>query len=180
VLGLGVAWCFTLNNYTDEECSALLAKDVRGLCAYKEMGESGTPHLQGVIPIDFIMRMNEFMTRALGWAGRQKMTGHPRLAIGSRLLVHAWDSCVICALPTPGSQRTRPRRAEDAMRTCHANLRIDLARLSRKKWWRTVGGHTRTHTQGLGERCSSGQERERAAAVCDEDADPSHISLRTT
>ena len=45
----GVAWCFTLNNYTDEECSALVAKDVRGLCAYRELGESGTPHLQGVV-----------------------------------------------------------------------------------------------------------------------------------
>lgn len=43
------AWVFTLNNYTSAECNALLSKDVRGLAVGKEVGESGTPHLQGAI-----------------------------------------------------------------------------------------------------------------------------------
>lgn len=43
-------WCFTLNNYTDEEHSGIL-RCLRSTTEYfiigKEIGESGTPHLQG-------------------------------------------------------------------------------------------------------------------------------------
>ena len=43
-------WCFTLNNYTKEECSSivpvLLARTNLSVIG-KEIGESGTPHLQG-------------------------------------------------------------------------------------------------------------------------------------
>lgn len=43
-------WCFTLNNYSDDEHSQLIGK-LESECAYyivgKEVGDSGTPHLQG-------------------------------------------------------------------------------------------------------------------------------------
>ncbi len=48
-------WVFTLNNYTDEEYDALMAKydveevQIRYMVVGKEVGESGTPHLQGFI-----------------------------------------------------------------------------------------------------------------------------------
>lgn len=42
-------WCFTLNNWTQAEYEAI----VDTVCVYqivgKEIGESGTPHLQGYI-----------------------------------------------------------------------------------------------------------------------------------
>lgn len=43
------AFCFTLNNYTDLEYTALSSMDCRYLCIGKEVGESGTPHLQGYV-----------------------------------------------------------------------------------------------------------------------------------
>lgn len=47
-------WCFTLNNYTEEELSVIGSK-VPELCSKyiigKEVGESGTPHLQGYIEL---------------------------------------------------------------------------------------------------------------------------------
>lgn len=43
-------WCFTLNNYTEDEISSIVPvfKEYSSVCIItKEVGESGTPHLQG-------------------------------------------------------------------------------------------------------------------------------------
>ena len=47
----GKNWVFTLNNYTDEDVSRLrrLADSVKYLLFGRETGESGTPHLQGMV-----------------------------------------------------------------------------------------------------------------------------------
>lgn len=50
--GIGKNWCFTLNNYTAEDETffrekAFVEWDARYLVVGKEVGESGTPHLQG-------------------------------------------------------------------------------------------------------------------------------------
>lgn len=47
-------WCFTLNNYTAEECQAIqdlvdTDNTLQALIVGKEVGENGTPHLQGYI-----------------------------------------------------------------------------------------------------------------------------------
>lgn len=43
------AYCFTLNNYTDLEHTTISEMECRYLCIGKEIGESGTPHLQGYV-----------------------------------------------------------------------------------------------------------------------------------
>lgn len=44
-------WCFTLNNYTENEVARLRAggDEISYLIVGKEIGESGTPHLQGFV-----------------------------------------------------------------------------------------------------------------------------------
>lgn len=47
-----IRYCFTLNNYTDEEYSSICSKITECCkisCIGKEIGESGTPHLQGYL-----------------------------------------------------------------------------------------------------------------------------------
>lgn len=52
-------WCFTLNNYTDEDIAALeqwAAK--RFLIIGREVGESGTPHLQGYVELQHPLKLS--------------------------------------------------------------------------------------------------------------------------
>jgi hypothetical protein len=42
-------WCFTLNNYNDENINAIDSIDCLYVVYGKEVGENGTPHLQGTI-----------------------------------------------------------------------------------------------------------------------------------
>lgn len=42
-------WCFTINNWTKAEYDLVIALECKYLIVAKEVGESGTPHLQGFI-----------------------------------------------------------------------------------------------------------------------------------
>lgn len=51
-------WCFTLNNYTESEVNEFENWCFRYLIYGIEVGESGTPHIQGYIELDKKVRMS--------------------------------------------------------------------------------------------------------------------------
>lgn len=54
-------WCFTLNNYSDEELNGLLLR-LKPQCSYyvigREVADSGTPHLQGYVEFNRRLRLS--------------------------------------------------------------------------------------------------------------------------
>lgn len=50
-------WCFTLNNYTDENLAVLETFPCTYIIYGKEVGEQGTPHLQGYVQMEKRTRM---------------------------------------------------------------------------------------------------------------------------
>jgi hypothetical protein len=68
-------WCFTWNNYTKEDLSACLSilkeKCVCGIVG-EEIGDSGTPHLQGYIECDRVFRpIEKFGFNKCHWEKRK-------------------------------------------------------------------------------------------------------------
>ncbi|AXH73611.1 MAG: putative viral replication protein [Cressdnaviricota sp.] len=63
-------WCFTLNNFTDEEISSIvpILKDKCSLGIIgKEVGEKGTPHLQGYVEFNKKMRPLSLGFKRIHW-----------------------------------------------------------------------------------------------------------------
>lgn len=52
-----IGWCFTLNNYSQEEEDHIWQLDVKYLVFGHEEGENGTPHLQGYVEFNKKIRM---------------------------------------------------------------------------------------------------------------------------
>lgn len=61
-------WCFTINNYTEAEEAAVkaLAESAKYLICGREVGENGTPHLQGFVNLRGTMRMAGLKARLGG------------------------------------------------------------------------------------------------------------------
>jgi len=66
---------FTINNYTDECVAAVKAVPCMRIICGKEVGESGTPHLQGAIVFAKAMRMKAASQILGGRASMQVMMG---------------------------------------------------------------------------------------------------------
>lgn len=56
--GMAKHWCFTINNYTDEDIEKLNTFECDYIIYGKEIGESGTPHLQGYVVLLNKKRIN--------------------------------------------------------------------------------------------------------------------------
>lgn len=64
-------WCFTLNNYTEDEIVSILSYFRENCIKYifeTEVGECGTPHLQGYIELKEKARWTEFkLSKRISW-----------------------------------------------------------------------------------------------------------------
>lgn len=71
------AWCFTINNYTDSDWEMMKAhgESTKYMIMEKEVGESGTPHIQGYAYFD--------NARVLGGMKRLHKTAHWEIAKGT-------------------------------------------------------------------------------------------------
>lgn len=100
-------WCFTLNNYTDEDIKRLQSIQELDVFQYivfgKERGDSGTPHLQGFV--SFKRRKTfRFTQDALGGkAHLERARGTPSQAAAYCKKDGAFEEYGIC----PGGQGTR-------------------------------------------------------------------------
>jgi hypothetical protein len=76
-------WCFTLNNYTPAELTAVVdsANSFDYLCFGRERGDSGTPHLQGFFILPQKKRLNQLKNfDGLQRAHFEKSRGTPKEA----------------------------------------------------------------------------------------------------
>ncbi|WP_445769492.1 hypothetical protein [Rheinheimera sp.] len=61
------AYCFTINNYTDEDCDQVQALDAKYVVCGKEVGDKGVPHLQGYVyfhTVKSMLQVSKLLTRA--------------------------------------------------------------------------------------------------------------------
>lgn len=78
------SWCFTVNNYTDEELSALNQIDCRYIICGKETGEQGTKHIQGYLEFNKVYR----------FSGIKKLMPRAHLEIRKGTREQARDYCM--------------------------------------------------------------------------------------
>lgn len=78
---LSKRWCFTLNNYTEDEYRSIIS-NLEANCTYcvvgKEIGESGTPHLQGFAAFTRKYRFQAIKDRYLPRCHLEVARGSPR------------------------------------------------------------------------------------------------------
>lgn len=82
-MAMSKRWCFTLNNYTQEEYDSLLSAETRYSVIGKEVGASGTPHLQGFF----------YFTKNVRLSGVRKLSGRAHWEIARGSCAQASDYC---------------------------------------------------------------------------------------
>lgn len=60
------SWCFTINNYDENDIEACKALNYKYLCIGFEQGESGTPHIQGYVTMTSPTSFNSMKNKLKG------------------------------------------------------------------------------------------------------------------
>lgn len=111
------AWCYTVNNYSEAEIEAVKAfpadKVLVHICA-KEVGESGTPHLQGYVRFDKNQRSSA-MKKLLPRAHIERRHGSEK---------QAFDYCkkggeIVVEIGEPSEREEFPTRDSEAKAILH-------------------------------------------------------------
>lgn len=116
-------WDFTLNNYTDDEVETVKrwSTEVKKLTVSKELGEAGTPHLQGRVTFARAYRLaalKKLLPRAHWEATKAAQDSLYVLKVGSEVIVQVdnreqgkrTDLAQACELVKQGIGKSRPLR----------------------------------------------------------------------
>jgi len=77
------SWCFTINNYTDNDIAMVKNLECQRLAVGEETGESGTPHLQGFV----------IFKKGYRFSGIKKIFPRAHLQV-AKSWQHAWNYCI--------------------------------------------------------------------------------------
>lgn len=116
------AWCYTWNNYRDEDIVALESLEALRHVAAREVGESGTPHIQGYIRFAKPQRFS--------WWKNQFPSVHVEPRHGTEAEASAYvlkDGDVIIDIGTdikPDLKRTRENAAMDCIQMMESGATI--------------------------------------------------------
>lgn len=115
-------WCFTLNNYSNEDITRLSnpLQDVNYIVFGKEVGQSGTPHLQGTVCFTRRLRRNQ----VVAIIGRAHCTVTRDLSQSIEYCKKDGDYVEIGAIPTRNRiERTRRTTTEDELEDFKKSVR---------------------------------------------------------
>lgn len=79
-MSISKRWCFTLNNFKEEDLDRLRSTTEAYMCWQQEIGESGTPHLQGYVTLKVKKRMSYLKTLIGERAHLEPAKGTPKQA----------------------------------------------------------------------------------------------------
>lgn len=79
VMNRGKQWCFTLNNFSENDIDTILDWPCRYLVFGKEVGVEGTPHLQGYVQFNKTLRFSQLkkLNERIHW---EQARGSPKQA----------------------------------------------------------------------------------------------------
>lgn len=123
-------YCFTINNYTDDEYTRLCEK-LRAISKYfiigKEVGEQGTPHLQGYCILKVRTRITTLKSQLSERAHFETSRGTPdsnRVYCSKEGSFLEEGDC-----PPPGAREHKSKQDRDTLATCFRDALRDRGRL---------------------------------------------------
>eukprot|EP00918_Siedleckia_nematoides_P001492 GHVU01003549.1.p1 GENE.GHVU01003549.1~~GHVU01003549.1.p1 ORF type:complete len:299 (-),score=17.75 GHVU01003549.1:388-1284(-) len=129
-------WCFTLNNYTDEDISSIRTC-VQNCCTLaivgKEVGKKGTPHLQGYVEFRVKCRPKSHgLTERIHWEKKTQRSTRWQAIDYCR---KDGDICISKNLPEPLQKATRAMMRPEQLAIADRFLEKEDALFGRKIYW---------------------------------------------